>query len=487
MQEALMSLSNLTVKREGKTVLNQNEWTIHKGEQWVITGTSGSGKTSLALSIAGQLFFQGHIEHPFKREEILFVETQHHFRNLSNMDQFYYQQRFQASESEDSITVRDALSIQDRNKVDAEMEMLLNKLHLLSILDRPLIQLSNGENKRLQIAKALRLRPRLLLLDQPFTGLDKEGRSLLESILEQLSSEGLTILLISSVFEIPPYITHVISHNQGHIDYCGSVSQFQAPAHTKNQASAMAPFLKLLAQNKKADFVHAVRMKDVNIRYGEKHVLKDINWELKQGERWLVTGPNGSGKSTLLSLITGDHPQAFANDIWLFDRKKGSGESIWDIKKRIGLLSPEFHVYFDRSLSAYSVIGSGFFDTVGLFRPLSTAQEEQLHRCAQWLGVDKIIRRSLASLSLSEQRMLLLARALVKQPDLLVLDEPCQGLDWQQTDFFLQLVDDFCARLNTTLILVSHYSELVPACINRHLAIEEGRARVLEYKPAERV
>src|SRR6185295_14005255 len=169
------------------------------------------------------------------------------------------------------------------------------------------------------------------------------------------------------------------------------------------------------------------------------------------GECWSISGPNGAGKSTLLSLVTADNPQAYANELYLFDQRRGSGESIWDIKRRIGFVSPELHLYFDRGTSCFDVIASGLFDTIGLFRQISTAQTEQVKAWIELLQLQQVQHRPLFQLSLGQQRMVLLARALVKNPPLLILDEPCQGLDEEQIDEFIGLIDDLCDQSGKTL------------------------------------
>src|SRR5688572_13384763 len=121
-------------------------------------------------------------------------------------------------------------------------------------------------------------------------------------------------------------------------------------------------------------------MKKVSVQYGDKIILDEVNWKVMKGERWLLSGPNGAGKSTLLSLITADNPKAYANSIFLFGKKRGSGESIWDIKKKIGFISPELHLFFDQGTSCFDVIASGLFDTIGLFRQLSAAQQRSEER-----------------------------------------------------------------------------------------------------------
>jgi molybdate transport system ATP-binding protein len=218
-------------------------------------------------------------------------------------------------------------------------------------------------------------------------------------------------------------------------------------------------------------------MVQVTIRYGEKTVLNNINWEVKKGECWHVSGPNGSGKSTLLSLVTADNPQAYANELYLFDQRRGRGESIWDIKRRIGFVSPELHLFFDQSATCFEVIASGLFDTIGLFRQLSATQQEQVTACMELLQLSSIRTKRLFQLSLGQQRMVLLGRALVKNPPLLILDEPAQGLDEAQTSYFKNLVSYICEHFNTTLVYVSHYAQDIPSCVTHYLELEEGKIR----------
>jgi molybdate transport system ATP-binding protein len=195
---------------------------------------------------------------------------------------------------------------------------------------------------------------------------------------------------------------------------------------------------------------------------------------VRKGERWNVSGPNGAGKSTLLSLITADNPQAYANEIWLFDRRRGTGETIWDIKRKIGFVSPELHLYFDTGVSCFEVIASGLFDTIGLFRPLTAQQEETTLLWMQLLSLQELRTRRLAQLSTGQQRMVLLARALIKNPPMLILDEPSQGLDEEQTAYFKSLVTTLCEAFDKTLIYVSHYRQELPACIDKFLQLEKG-------------
>ena len=219
-------------------------------------------------------------------------------------------------------------------------------------------------------------------------------------------------------------------------------------------------------------------MVNATVRYGGNTILRNVNWEVRKGERWNVAGPNGAGKSTLLSLITADNPQAYANEIWLFDRRRGTGETIWDIKKKIGFVSPELHLYFDTSATGFEVVASGLFDTIGLFRMLTAEQEATVSGWLRLLSLNDLRTRRLAQMSTGQQRRILLARALIKNPPMLILDEPCQGLDEEQTAWFRALIDALCLSFDTTLIYVSHYPQELPFCIGHFLRLDKGEASI---------
>lgn len=460
----LAELREVSVKQNGVTILQPLSLKIHQHEQWAIVGPSGSGKTTLANALAGKIFYQGNIEYflpdsDTHHSRVLMIEQQHHFRNRSNTTDFYYQQRYNSSDAEDALTVEEYLSGNESDWIDT--------LHLKPLLQKPLIQLSNGENKRLQIVQALFRDPAILILDNPFTGLDTEGRTTLQNVLNAIVAAGIHIILITAQEQLPSSITHVAVLENGKLVQAGKASEISFQKQG-NQPIDPTLIQKLLPPDKDS-FDFAVKMVNVTIRYGEKLVLSNMNWEVKKGERWSISGPNGSGKSTLLSLITADNPQAYANEIWLFDRRRGSGESIWDIKKRIGFVSPELHLFFDQGSSCFDVIASGLFDTIGLFRQMTTAQQEQVQTWLQMLNLQPLRERSLSRLSLGQQRMVLLARALVKNPPLLILDEPCQGLDSTQADFFKELIDQLCVHCNTTLLYVSHYEIDIPSCVTNRL------------------
>lgn len=478
MATPVIILKDVSAQQYGKTVLDNISFELEHGQHLAIIGESGSGKSSLAKAIAGKLFAKGSIEIQYNdsstlQPKTILIEHTEAFKNLSNVSDFYYQQRYNSCDAEDALTVEQEL--ERSNLLNEEATALLDQLNLAHRKQTPLIQLSNGEQKKLQLIKALLQHPQVLILDKVFTGLDVDSRKELHHIINEFAASGTTIILITDERELPACITHIAELYQGKLVQLASRKDFIAkhPENNdhKNNPKLTASLFKTLPEK----FEWIVKMNNVTIKYGDKTILYNINWKVKQGERWLVKGHNGAGKSTLLSLITADNPQAYSQDIYLFDKKRGSGESIWDIKKNIGFVSPELHRYFDFGATVHHVIASGFFDTMGLFKRLNAVQEESVNEWARLFELEEESNKPLYLLPAGKQRRTLLARALIKNPALLVLDEPCQGLDDHQTSQFLQLVDEICSHSETTLIFVSHYDSEIPSCITGKLELQQGK------------
>lgn len=479
----VLAADALTVKQNGKTILNQISFSIKQGEQWAISGPSGSGKTTLLKALAGKQFFSGHLtinDSHLLTKKIVLTEQQHHFKNLSNTSNFYYQQRFNSQDAEDAVTVEEDLQhiISKNVKAKNELPALAELFDIEKLYSERLIQLSNGENKRLQIVKALLQQPAFLLLDNPFTGLDVKSRQTLEEVLYKVAQKGIHIIMITSAAHLPFFITNVLSLSDN-----GSYSLANVKPSDKNKVNIKSHpafsfdenlLRQLTANNKQDSFEFAVRMKNVTVKY-DHTILDNITWEVRNGERWSLSGPNGSGKSTLLSLVNADNPQAYANDIYLFDRKRGTGESIWDIKKKTGFVSPELHLYFEKNADCFDVAASGLFDTIGLFRKINEQQKLLVTKWMQLLKIEHLSGKFLFQLSNSGQRLVLLARALVKNPPLLILDEPCQGLDDGQTALFKAIINEICVAGNKTLIYVSHYPAEIPVCVTKCIKLENGK------------
>ena len=447
MDNCLAKISDVSVSLGAKPVVSSISFQILSGQKTAIVGPMGSGKTSLAKALAGRLFRTGEVffssRNPEKRAYVMLVEQQHQFKNRSNLSEFYLQQRFNSSDCEDAYTVEEELA-------GLELGDWVSAFELDGLLKRPLIQLSNGENKRLQIVKSLAYEPDWLILDNPYVGLDVNGREILTKGLLSLDSKGIQFILISSPGDVPEFINQVI----------------ELPSVQESTAKPQ-PLLRPLDP-----FETAVKMEKVQIKYGSKTILSDFCWKVNRGERWAIKGPNGAGKSTLISLITADNPQAYSQDITLFDRKRGTGESIWDIKRKIGYLSPELHLYFKEGGSCFSVVASGLFDTQGLFKRMSEEQIKQVNYWMEVMGIAHLKERSFLQISGGEQRMVLITRALVKNPELLILDEPCQGLDRVQTEHLKSVLDYLAANSDMTLLYVSHYDRDIPSCVNQVLELK---------------
>jgi molybdate transport system ATP-binding protein len=218
-----------------------------------------------------------------------------------------------------------------------------------------------------------------------------------------------------------------------------------------------------------------VEMNEVKVRYGEKVILDGLYWQVNQGEHWKITGPNGAGKTTLLNLISGDHPQAYCNDISLFGRRRGTGESVWDIKQNVGIISPDLQLSYRVSVSARLCILSGLFDSIGVYHSVTQQQRQLADRWLSYLGMQDRADCPIKQFSYGEQRLLLIARGLIKHPPLLILDEPCQGLDDHNRIKVLKLLGEFARGTESTLLYVTHRSEDEIEGIRRHLELVPGK------------
>ena len=490
MQNPSIIVKNLSVAMQDNTVFDGVSFTLQPGQHLAISGQSGSGKTTLAQALTDKIHFSGNIflnadSQPEHGQQIIFVEQRYSFKNLSGMTDFYYQQRFNSFDADDAPTVLDELTKLfpgDESKSDLEkMKIIgsgLKRLGIFHLKNSPLIQLSSGEHKRFQLIKALINPPAFLILDSPYTGLDAASREGLNKILADLTKNTSTqIILIPGSFPVPDYITHIAYLDNKTLDFFGAKEDFEFPE--EDFSAPDQPFFnhQLLPEaEENSVFESILEMKNVHIKYGQKSVIENLNWKVNRGEKWLLKGRNGAGKSSLLNLVTGDHPQAYSNEIYLFGKMRGTGESIWDLKKKTGYVSPELHAFFDKNISCFDTIASGFFDTIGLYKNLTKKQNDTVLQWLDFLHVSPAqFNKPLHSISAGEQRLMLFARALVKNPPLLILDEPCQGLDLHQRNQFISLIDLICSRSQRTLIYVSHEEAEVPECIDKVFDLETGK------------
>jgi molybdate transport system ATP-binding protein len=474
MTKPFVSLRNITFSKSTEVVFRDFSWEINVGQQWAIVGNVGSGKTTLAEALAGKYFIRlGEMIYHFLPDnalpEIALVTFKENSK-VFNYANFYYQQRYHATEADESLTVRDFLL-----KFTADDQLVQEKAQSMGIaelLDLSVIKLSNGQTRKLLITKALLLNPQLLILDNPFLGLDKNFRKQLTSMINLLANSGMQIVLVTQPYEIPDCISHVLELEDFAIKSMGSKNEYlqNLESDKSNRIIAMPDTLPV----HNVDFEVAVKLEKVKVNYNGKSILENINWEIRKGEKWALLGHNGSGKTTLLSLIYGDNPQAYANSIWLFDKKRGTGESIWDVKQKIGFVSPELHLYFSENLTARQVIATGFFDTLHLSREVTAVQWAVIDSFLGFYEIDKLADRYFLRLSAGQQRVVLIIRALVKNPALLIMDEPFQNLDDESIRKTISFLNDKLSD-EQTLIFVSHYDAEIPDCVARYLYLSEGK------------
>ena len=425
-----------------------------------IAGRNGSGKTLYVDQLRKQLASD-------RVRYIAFTDSY----GVNVDGQYYLQLRWNQHDIDhETPTVRELLqrAYLLAGEDMAERRQLRDKLyelfHMEEFLDKYIITLSSGELRKFQLTKTLFSDPKLLIMDNPFIGLDAETRDQLRDLLRLLAEErDMEIMLVmSKTDDIPSFVSEV--------KWMGKQEPVPAQVLSDKKREAI---LSLPYTNSDYDCQRVIDMKNVCIRYGERTILRDLDWTVMNGERWALSGQNGSGKSTLLSLVCADNPQSYACDITLFDRPRGSGESIWDIKKHIGYVSPEMHRSYKRNLPAIRIVASGLMDSIGLY---AVPNPQDYDKCRWWLdifGIGDLADKPFLQLSSGEQRLVLLARAFVKDPQLLILDEPLHGLDLWNRRLTKDVIETFCQRKGKTLIMVTHYQEELPNVITNHLFLKK--------------
>lgn len=457
--------------------------TLAAGEHIAIVGRNGAGKSILVDTITGRWpLLMNEVKYDFSPspskmvyQNIKYIAFRDSYGDADG--NYYYQQRWNAHDLDETPLVRDLLP----STINHELKKALYDLFgMEALLDKHIILLSSGELRKFQLTKTLLSDPRVLIMDNPFIGLDAKTRDLLHTLLGELTkvTHLQVILILSKTDDIPDFITHVVPVDDRTCGKKISLAEYLAtrrPAPERVLSKEKeARILNLPYNNEIYRTEHVVDLNKVSIRYGERTILKDLDWTVKCGEKWALSGENGAGKSTLLSLVCADNPQGYACDITLFGRKRGSGESIWEIKKHIGYVSPEMHRAYLKNLPAIDIVASGLHDSVGLYK---RPHPEQMAACEWWMdifGIADLKDRNFLQLSSGEQRLVLLARAFVKDPELLILDEPLHGLDLHNRRLVKDIIEVFCRRKDKTMIMVTHYQEELPGCITNSIYLKRN-------------
>jgi len=468
-QHTTILLDRVSLRVRDRIVFRDTTWRIEAGQHWAVIGPNGAGKTTLAEALVGRTpVVGGKIHRPsflLQTHAVGYVSWERQ-RMTVLRDAGLDEARSFSGRPDDWLRVRELFP---EFSAAAGIES-----PIAPYWNRPLRTLSTGERTLVFLVLEVLKRPRLLVLDEPFAGLDERNRRWLQDTLTKSMARHTQLILITHrIEEILPNISHVLAVREGRVCFCGhrndvlSFDRLQQ-LYDRNR-DRVSPLRQLPGFDRRGGV--RVDMRKVTVRYGRQVVLKDIDWKIRDHQHWAVTGPNGAGKSTLMQLIAGDHPQAYVNEIYWFGRRRGSGETIWEIKQEIGMVSAEFQLRYHRPIRALDVVLSGFYDSVGLYRQASVRQRETAARWITHLGLDALAERRFDSLSSGEQRSLLLARALVKSPRLLILDEPCQGLDRSARYRFLRRLEEIGRNGSVQLLYVTHRPMELPACITHCLRL----------------
>lgn len=459
-----MKISQLQHTGESAS-LRIDEWDIAPGQHWGVFSTHSHGSSLLVSLLAKQQVPErGIISEAPERIGCVSLHEQQKLLDieLARDDTDFLDQIDYGTSVEGLIL--------EAGCTRSELEVLLEKTDLTQLRLRGFRQLSTGETRRLMLARALATQPQMLILDEPYTGLDTHHRQQLSALLTELAKQMTLIVVTSREDELPDFISHIAVFNEQALSQIMTREQWlnnplleQMKALSAERSDALVALMEAAPSEDRYPNPRVI-MRDVAVEYVDAPIFSGVNWEIKAGQHWQIRGPNGCGKSTLLGLILGDHPQCYSNDITVLGMQRGSGETIWDVKKHIGLVSSALHLQYRVDCSALDVLCSGFYDSIGLYQKPS-AKEVQLAQ--QWLALLEMAdmaKASFRSLDYGRQRLLLIGRALIKQPALLVLDEPYQGLDYINRKLVFQALNRIATLHMTQLIYVTHYEEdVLPA------------------------
>jgi molybdate transport system ATP-binding protein len=406
----------------------------------LVTGANGAGKSTAARALQARV----------AGARLLSAESQ----------QAFYEAQLAADEGnfqqgvDTSSTVRQLLGEAGRN------HPLFAAFRLAPLWERGYRLLSTGEARKVLLLEAVLGAPSLLILDDPFEGLDHAARAELAQAIVQVA-QRLPVLVVgtfaaSALPFAPETLREIVLIEERRPVFRGPAQAFLARATSRATHRRPPPVDLGSWYEPLAPGVPLVALAGGHVRYGDQIVFERLDFRVAAGQHTLIEGPNGSGKSTLLEMITGDHPQAYCNDLHLFGQRRGSGETVWDIKKKVGIVSARLHRDYRVGGSVEEVLLSGLYDSIGLYQKPEPTDRARAAAWLAWLNLGLAPSASFRELSFGQQRLVLIARAAIKVPPLVVMDEPTAGLDDENRAAVLALVESLCTQQKSTLLMVTH-------------------------------
>ena len=353
---------------------------------------------------------------------------------------------------------------------DMQDHPLIEQLGMRGVLNTGYRQLSSGQTRKLFLLKEILEGKEEIVLHCPYDGLDRGSRTELDQILQQISKHVLLLVLVHNREDIPSWCTHLGFFKDQTLHSSGLRNSVLASIPNTTTKSLDIP---IVSQDLPPETTVLVQLNNGFAGYGDLDLFSGLNLTINSGQHTLITGPNGCGKSTLLHLITGDHSKCYANDLSLFGKKRGHGESIWEIKKYMGIVSPELHRNHRIPGTALDVVISGIYDTIGLYTRATIEDKKRARMWINWLEMEQKSTTPFRKLTFAEQRMILIARGLIKVPRLLILDEPTQGLDEKHRYELLAIMEKIVKEELSTILFVSHREDEHRPFFSQRIALEK--------------
>lgn len=406
----------------------------------LLTGPNGSGKSTAARMLAARM----------DGAELLSAESQ----------QAFYEAELARDESNFQEAVDAGTTVGALLGADARAHPLVHGFRLEALWNRGYRLLSTGEARKVLLLASVLRAPPLLVLDDPFEGLDVASCTELAQAILQASTQGAVLVVGTFAPDHLPFpidaLREVIVIEQRAVVFRGSAPKWRARAREERRSHPLPPVHVgsfYAAADPTVPLVDLVRGR---VAYGDEVVFSDLDFRVMPGEHTLVQGPNGSGKSSLLEMISGDHPQAYANELDLFGRRRGTGETVWDIKKNVGVVSARMHRDYRVAGTVEEVLLSGLFDSIGVYVAPEPSHRARARAWLTWLDLDMAPSASFRELSFGHQRLVLIARAAIKGPPLVIMDEPTAGLDDDNRQRVLELIVSLCTQHASTVLFVTH-------------------------------